>query len=330
MLKDFSFFPEQASTVAAGVDGLYLYLITVSAFFTLAIYACVIFFAVRYKRRTGDPIPKAIPGNLRLEIVWSVIPLLISMTFFVWGAHLYFEEARPPKQALEMFAVGKQWMWKFQHPEGRREINELHVPAHQPVRITMTSEDVIHSFFVPAFRVKMDVLPGRYSQVWFEATKPGEYHLFCAEYCGTNHSGMIGRVVVMEPAHYAAWLEGSGGSGAKSMVSKGEKLFNQFNCQSCHGGASLITDKLAQVTVPAATRAPALQGVYNKSVELDTGRKVKADEGYLRESILNPAAKIVKGYTPLMPSYAGQVNEEQVLQLVAYLKSLGDNGKVEG
>jgi cytochrome c oxidase subunit II len=312
MKNEFSLFPEAASTIASKIDDFYIYLTAVSAVFVIVIFFTVIYFAIKYHRKSEDERPRPVHGNLPLEIAWSVIPLIISMTMFAWGAVLYFHAAKAPQNAMEIFVVGKQWMWKIQHIEGKREINELHVPIGQPVKLTMTSEDVIHSFFIPAFRVKMDVVPGRYTQLWFEPTKVGEYHLFCAEYCGTYHSGMIGRVVVMELAAYEAWLSGNtGASTGESMVTKGEKLFGQFNCASCHGDG----------------RGPVLQGVYNKSVELNNGRNIKADEAYLRESILNPTAKIVAGYEPIMPTYAGQINEEQVMQLTAYLKSIGEPNK---
>ncbi len=311
-------FPQQASTVAASVDNLYFFLIAISVFFAVLIFSVVLFFAVRY-HRSNNPKAEDIHGNNLLEIIWTVIPFLISMVLFAWATKVYFTNARPPANAVEMFVVGKQWMWKLQHPEGRREINELHVPLGQPVKLTMTSEDVIHSFYVPAFRVKMDVLPGRYSSLWFQPTKAGEYHLFCAEYCGTNHSRMIGRVIVMQPAEYETWLSGhsaSGSSGSgESMVSRGEKLFRQFNCQTCHNNVD-------------TARAPILQGIFGKDIELEGGRIVKADDAYLRESILNPASKVVKGYQPVMPLYSTQMSEEQVMQILAYLKT--DMGQQKG
>jgi cytochrome c oxidase subunit 2 len=213
---------------------------------------------------------------------------------------------------MQLWVVGKQWMWKIQHPEGRREINELHVPLNQPVRLTMTSEDVIHSFYIPAFRVKMDVIPGRYTSLWFQATQPGEYHLFCAEYCGTKHSGMIGKVTVMEAADYERWLSGKPSN--ETMEQAGERLFVQNNCNTCHHSR-------------ADARGPLLDNVFGKPVQLETGGTVLADEAYVRESILNPAAKVVKGYRPVMPTYQGQISEESVMQLLAYIKSLGKERK---
>ena len=300
-------FPEQASTIAPEVDHLLYYLLAVSVFFTLLIFGAIFYFAIRYRRRSDQELPHAIHGGLMLEIVWSVIPFGLTMVMFTWGASIFFTESRPPADALQIYAVGKQWMWKLQHMEGQREINELHIPMGRPVRLTMTSEDVIHSFFVPAFRTKEDVVPGRYSTTWFQPTKPGKYHLFCAEYCGTRHSGMIGWVYVMEPRDYENWL--SGGAPSASLAEEGGKLFESLACSNCH-------------KPDGSGRCPTLGGLFGKNVQLTSGATVKADEAYIRESILQPAAKIVAGYQPLMPTFQGLVTEEGVLQLVEYIKSL--------
>ncbi len=305
MFSNLPFFPEQASTMAKRVDALYAFLVSVSGFFAVLIAVLVVTFAIRYRRRSPGDRPAPIHGSLRLELLWTVIPFGLAMVMFSWGASVYVSMARPPDDALTVFVVGKQWMWKLQHVEGRREINELHVPVGRAVRLTMTSEDVIHSFFVPAFRIKQDVIPGRYTTAWFEATKPGTYHLFCAEYCGTQHSGMIGQVVVMEPAEYQAWL--SGGAPTGSMASKGAALFEQLGCITCHRGDS-------------GGRGPQLAGVFGKPVRLQNGESVVADESYLRESILNPQAKIVAGFQPIMPTFKGLVSEEGIMQLIAYIK----------
>jgi len=245
---------------------------------------------------------------MKLELVWTIIPFFIAMGIFVWGASIYYTIYHSPKEALEIYVVAKQWMWKFQHLDGQREINELHVPVGRKVKITMTTEDVIHSFFVPAFRVKLDVVPGKYSTIWFEATKPGRYHLFCAEYCGTSHSGMIGWIDVMEASEYQAWL--AGGAGEGSLASSGEKLFQQLACVTCHRS-------------DAQGRGPVLQGLFGKEVQFQDGNKTVVDEAYIRESILNPRAKIVAGFQPIMPTFQGQITEEQLLQLIAYIKSIG-------
>jgi cytochrome c oxidase subunit 2 len=307
MWEGFPLIPEQASTIAEGVDLLYYFLSAVSAFFSVLIFSVIFYFAIRYRRRSDTEIPKPIHGSTLLEIIWSAIPFCIVMVMFGWGASLYFKNSRAPEGAMTINVVGKQWMWKLQHPEGHREINELHVPVGRPVRLVMTSEDVIHSFFVPAFRTKMDVLPGRYTTAWFEATKTGQFHLFCAEYCGNEHSQMIGKVIVMEPVAYEEWL--SGAASGESMAEVGGRLFAELRCDSCHdpeGGG----------------RGPSLESVFGRTVALESGGSVVADEAYIRESILNPRAKVVAGFRPVMPTFQGQVTEEQLLQLLAYIKSL--------
>jgi cytochrome c oxidase subunit 2 len=302
-------FPVQASTLAPQVDHLLYFLLTVAAFFTILIFFCIFYFAVRYRRKSETEVPPEIHGSLALELTWTIIPALLTMVMFVWGAAVFMKGQRPPNDAIEVYVVAKQWMWKMQHMEGQREINELHVPVGKPVKLIMTSEDVIHSFYVPAFRTKQDVLPGRYTVEWFQPDKPGRYHLFCAEYCGTKHSGMIGWIDVMEPADYQAWLSG-GRTGNETLAQAGERLFTELACINCHH----LTDK---------GRCPDLVGLFNQPVKLTTGETIKADEAYLRESILNPNAKIVAGYQPVMPTFQGLVTEEGVLQLIAYIKSLG-------
>jgi cytochrome c oxidase subunit 2 len=307
MKETFPLFPQRASSLAGQVDALYFYLIAVSVLFTLLIALSIMYFAIKYRRRSESELPHGVEGSLKLEIAWSVIPLLISLSFFFWGARVFFAINRPPNDALEVSVVGKQWMWKFQHADGQREINELHVPVGQPVRLTMASEDTIHSFYVPAFRIKKDVLPGRVSTMWFEATRTGRFHLFCAEYCGTKHSGMIGWVEVMDPVEFQAWL--AGGSGSESLASAGAKLFAQHACNTSHRPDSLA-------------RGPNLEGLFGKTVKLQDGRTVTVDETYIRESIVMPNAKIVAGFQPIMPTFQGLISEEGLLQLVAYVKSL--------
>ncbi|WP_031500021.1 cytochrome c oxidase subunit II [Bryobacter aggregatus] len=305
----FSIFPERASTVAGEVDALYLFLLVVGIGMTAVIFGCVFFCAFRYHRKSDDERPKAIHGSLPLEITWSVIPFLVMMVMFAWGTELYFRNYVPPsKNTLDLYVVGKQWMWKIQHPQGKSEINELHVPVGQAVKLTLASEDVIHSFFIPAFRLKKDVVPGSYQTFWFEATKSGRYHIFCAEYCGTNHSRMIGWVTALEPADYQKWL--AGGHDGESMAVQGEKLFQQYGCASCHANDT-------------QGRCPSLHNVFGRRVLLEGGQTVTADEAYLRESILNPNATIVKGYPrDVMPVFQGQIPEEELMQLMVYLKSL--------
>ena len=308
MWQNFPLFPPRASALAWQVDGLYFLLIAVSAFFTLLIFVLIFFFAVKYRREV-HPHAVQIEGSLPLELAWTLIPLGICMIFFAWGSLIYFQEARPPKGAMEVYVVGKQWMWKFEHETGQREINQLHVPVGRDVKVIMSSQDVIHSFFVPAFRVKQDVLPGRYTSTWFRPTKTGSYYLFCSQYCGTQHSGMVGEVIVMEPAAFQAWLSSNSGA-AGSLAANGQQLFQQLGCSTCH-------------RFDTQGRGPNLVGIFGKPVLLDDGRTVTADENYIRESILNPGAKIVAGFKPIMPSFQGQVSEENLAALVAYIKSLG-------
>ena len=301
-------FPVQASTFAPDVDHLLYFLLAVAAFFTLAIFCSIFYFAIHYRRRSESELPRAIHGGMALEILWRVIPFGLTMVMFTWGASIYFNESRPPDNALDVYVVGKQWMWKLEHLGGQREINELHIPVGRAVRLTMTSEDAIHSFFVPAFRTKQDAVPGRYTTTWFTPTKVGKYHLFCAEYCGTNHSRMGGWVYAMAPRDYEAWL--SGGASGGSLAENGQKLFDELACGNCH-------------KPDGSGRCPSLTGLFGKTVQLAGGATVKADEGYIRESILQPQAKIVAGYGPIMPTFQGLVTEEGVLQLIEYIKSLG-------
>lgn len=307
MEPGFQIIPEQASSFAPRVDALYAFLLSMTAFFTVAIFLAIFFLALYYRRSAVRDRRRRIGAKLWiLEAIWIIVPLIITMLIFVWGAAAFFEQRVMPSDAIEISVVGKQWMWRIQHPRGRSEINELHVPVGQPVMLRMISEDVIHSFYLPAFRVKMDVLPDRYTSLWFQATKPGVYHLFCAEYCGTDHSDMSGRVVVMQPAEYADWL--SGGD-EQPTTTTGEELFTRFRCDTCH----------YQGDQP---RGPSLANLFGQPVRLADGTVVTADEAYLRESILNPAAKVVAGFQPLMPTFKGQLSEEQVFHLIEYIKSL--------
>jgi len=293
--------------MASRVDALYLFLVALTAVFSIGIGLAIVLFMVRFKRRHPDSIGARIHGGILLEITWSVVPLLISLSIFVWAAQIFFAMSRPPAETMNIYAVGKQWMWKFQHLDGQREINELHVPVGRPVKMIMTSEDVIHDLFMPAFRVKADVIPGRYSHMWFEATKPGEYHLFCAEYCGTKHSGMIGRVIVMQQDDFQAWLTSSTQEG--SLASAGGKLFQDLACNTCH-------------RPDAQGRGPVLQNLFGKQVALQNGEQAVVDEAYIRESILTPGAKVTAGFQPIMPTFQGLVSEDGLLQLIEYVKSL--------
>ena len=276
------FVPDSASTFSWKVDAVYFYLSGITLFFTLLISAVLIFFVLRYRRRSPYEIPRPIAGSHKLETLWSVIPFVIAMTIFGWAAKVYFEQYSPPQNAMEIYVVGKQWMWKIQHSTGQREINELHVPVGKKIKLIMTTEDVIHDFFVPAFRMKADLVPGKYTTQWFEATKTGTYHLFCAEYCGMNHSGMIGWVTVMEPREFDNWLSGNAGNTTPAVA--GQQLFQTLGCVSCHGANG------------EGGRGPTLAGLFGREVRLGNGQTVRADEAYVRESILNPQAKLVEGF----------------------------------
>jgi len=302
----FQIIPEQASTLAPKVDQLYWFIIGVTAFFGILVSILVVYFAVKY--RTDDPLTVGTPihGSIPLELAWSIIPFLISVVIFAWASQVFFDIYRPPDQTLEIYATGKRWMWKFQHLDGKAEINELHVPLDRPLNATFTSEDVLNSLSSPSFSVKADAVPGRYSSVWFEATKLGEYHIFCAEYCGTRHSGMIGTVQVMEPAAYQAWLSGSGGGG--TLASRGERLFGELACNTCH-----LDD--------GSGRGPSLLNKFGSQEQLVNGSVVNVDESYVRESILTPQMKVVAGFQPVMPTFQGLVNEESVMALIEYVKS---------
>ncbi len=307
--------PPNASSVATEMDMLYLFIAAISAFFVVLVAALVLGFAIKYRRRHPDEVGADIHGSLVLELSWTIIPFILAMIMFVWGADLFFRLARPPVDSMALVDVWNQWMRKVQHPTGVREINTMHVPIGRNIRITLGSEDVLHDYAIPAFRVKMDAVPGKLTTMWFEATKPGRYFIFCAEYCGTKHSGMIGEVYAMPPQEYEAWLAAGGmvATGPTlSPVEGGRALFTgQFACATCHKeeGGGL---------------GPPLAGVFGSTRPLADGRSVPADDNYLRESIVNPSAKIVRGFPSpsLMPPFQGMATEEQLMQLIAYVKSL--------
>lgn len=300
--------PEQASTIAPRMDILFYGWLALSLFFFVAVSAALVYFCVIYRkgRRVSRKLSDADPKLL--EYTWTIVPTIMAIGVFFWSAFLYIDFTEVPEGAMEVLVTGKQWMWKIQHPNGKREINELHIPIGVPVKLTMTSEDTIHSLFIPAFRVKKDVIPNRFSHLWFNATKEGEYHLFCTEYCGTDHSRMIGTVYVMSPERYQAWLAGA--DTGVAVASSGEKLFSKLGCVTCHTGTS--------------PRGPSLKGIFGKPVKLSDGTTVTADEDYLRESILNAQAKLVAGYPPLMPTFRNQIKEQDLMTLINYIKSLKD------
>ncbi|MEO8494581.1 MAG: cytochrome c oxidase subunit II [Planctomycetota bacterium] len=311
MNASFRLFPEAASRSATEVDYLSLALLGITTVFSVGIAVAIVFFIARYWH-ARDVNRISSHSNLLhwiIELTWSIGPLIILLGMFVWGAAVYIRAHQPPENPIEVYVVAKQWMWKIGHQGGRREINALHVPIGTPVRLTMISEDVVHSFFVPAFRIKQDVLPGRYTMLWFEATKPGEYHLFCAEYCGTDHSRMRGKVVVQTPEEYARWLADED---VESAAQRGRRLVEALNCVQCH----------ARLDGPQV--GPPLTGLYGRSVALGDGRFVVADDAYIRRAILDPKAERRAGWSAVMPSYEGQLAAEQIMEITAYILSIAD------
>jgi cytochrome c oxidase subunit II len=302
--------PEQASVYAVDTDRLYVALLLLSLFFTVLIFVLIAIFVVRYRHtaQVNRTLYYGKRGNLALEIGWILFPLILTMPIFYWGARQFFRIFQVPPGTLDVYVVGRQWMWHLQHEEGPREINMLHMPVGQTVRLHMISEDVIHSFFVPAFRKKMDVIPGRYTSTWFAPSKPGVYHLFCAEYCGTNHSKMIGSVVVQEPDIYAEWIASRR---TEPPEVEGQRIAQRYGCLDCHGKVSDV-------------RAPPWEGLFGRQVPLQDGTTVIADEHYIRESILNPTAKVTAGFQPIMPTFQGQISEDEIFQIIAYIRSLRD------
>jgi cytochrome c oxidase subunit 2 len=311
-MLDFLKWPEVASTSAGQIDFVFNVLNAITIFFTLLIVGCITYFAFKYRRGAKADRSNAPDEGLAIELTWTIVPAIICFGIFGLSTYVYLQHVQTPASGMEIYVVGKQWMWKLQHPEGRWEMNELHIPVNRKVKLTMTSEDVIHSFYIPAFRNKQDVIPGRFTTMWFEADKVGEYHLFCAEYCGTKHSGMVGTVYVMEPADYEKWLRE--GNSHDTMAERGEKLFRQLGCGGCHGPGANV-------------RAPVLTGLYGSSVPLEmpggTTKVIKADARYIMDSILLPEKEVAAGYKPIMPTFKNQIKSEEVAQLLEYIKSLG-------
>lgn len=304
----FPIWPDVASQGASEVDHIVFALIGMALFFIFAVAGPIIYFSFKYRRNNPANRVQSTREAFKIELAWTLIPLGIAMAFFTVAASTYFRQRHPPADAMEIHVIGKQWMWKIQHPQGKREINELHLPVGRPVKLLMTSQDVIHSFYIPAFRIKQDVLPGRYTALWMVPNKPGEYHLFCTQYCGTGHAQMTGRVVVMPKGEYEKWL--ATGEQSESPVVKGARLFRQYGCSGCHAGSRIV-------------RAPSLVGLYGSVVPLEGGGTTTANEQYLRDSILLPNSQVVAGYEPVMPSYQNRIGEDDLLALIAYLKDLG-------
>lgn len=299
--------PGNASTFAGPWNWLFLTLIGLSLLVAVPIFLLLFYFGARYRR--GSSASRHMPrfSEVKVELTWIIVPFVISMGIFGWAGRLYVNMYQPPADAMSIDVIGKQWFWEFQHPEGQRELAELHVPVGRPIRLTLTSEDVIHSFYVPAFRIKQDAVPGRYTTIWFQATETGEFRLSCTEYCGLDHALMGGKVYVMSPADYQQWLSGTGATG---LAATGEALFRQYGCSGCHnpngGGVG-----------------PSFVGIYGRQVPLSDGTFATVDDRYIHDSILLPKSQIVAGYQPVMPSFRGQLSEGEIFSLIAYIKSLG-------
>jgi cytochrome c oxidase subunit 2 len=313
-VNSLDFLPPTASTYADGLNDFFWVMVAVCGTVAAGIAIFILYCAIKYRRRNPDELPKQINGNHKVEATWTLIPLVIFLGMFGWGAKTYFDVEEPPPNTINIYVVAKQWMWKIEHPNGIREINTLHIPVGRAVRLTMISQDVIHDLFVPAFRTKQDVLPNRYVTIWFKATKAGKYHLFCAEYCGTKHSGMIGWVYAMDPHDYQLWIQQGAGEG--SLASTGEKLFHQFGCANCH-------------RYDGHGPGPDLRGLYGTIVTLSTGERLFADQSYIRECIMGTKGGPVAGFgAGIMPNFSGQLNEDQILALVAYIRSIGPQSNV--
>ena len=312
-MTNFAIIPPEASRIAPQVDALLVFMTLVSLVGLVLVGLLVTGFSIVY-RREKNPVATQIEGSTLLEATWTIIPLGLFLVMFVWGSVLYFRIYTPPPNAMNIYVVGKQWMWKAEHPGGQHEINSLHVPINQPIQITLISQDVFHSFSIPAFRVKREAIPGRYTTVWFEATQVGTYHLFCTQYCGTNHSAMIGEVTVLTPEDYKKWLASS--TSGVSLAQNGERLFASLSCNACHNSQP-------------DSRGPSLADVYGSKLTLSNGQQVQVDEAYLRGAILNPSSHITQGYAPIMPTYQGQVSEEGLISLVEYIKNLSSNYRVQ-
>ena len=314
-MNGFPFWPARASAYAGRIDFLYVSLLVITVVTVGLVFFLLLLFATKYRHGSKAVRKQPTEKTWRWEVSWTAATLLVFVGLAIWGGRIFVQLYNPPRDALQIFVVGKQWMWKAQHPGGQGEINELHVPAGQDVRLVMASQDVIHSFYVPALRIKQDVVPGRYETMWFRADEPGRYHLFCAEYCGTDHAHMGGWITVMNPREYADWLKVQGGQ--QTLAEQGQQLFRRYGCSGCHEPGGTV-------------RAPQLEGVFGSPVPLSDGRVVLADEAYIRDSILNPKAQVAAGYQPVMPTFAGQVNEDDLAKLVAYIESIGPSSAQGG
>jgi cytochrome c oxidase subunit 2 len=308
---NFALLPYEDSSYATSVDAIFVSLLLLCGVITLSVFAVIIWFCIRYRKgSTADRTHYPSEGKqIGIELTWIVIPLVIFIGLFIWAGNVYYRMFSPPADGLAIYVIGKQWMWKIEHPGGQREIDQLHIPIDRNIVLTLTSQDVIHDFDVPAFRIKHDVLPGRYVRMWFKATKPGTYHLFCGQYCGDFHSQMIGSVIAMTDVDYEAWLQNAGTQGTpETLIAEGSRYFHSLGCAGCHEGSQVV-------------HAPSLNGLYGQPVPLQSGQTVVADDDYLRDSILQPSKNVPAGYQPIMPTFQGLLSEEQVIALIAYIKS---------
>jgi cytochrome c oxidase subunit 2 len=305
MSPGFRLMPVAAAESASRLDHLALAVLLLTGAVALGVLTLLIWFSIKYRANSNADRTHVPTKGRVVEVAWTVIPLLLFFVIYAWGAIDYMSLYQAPRDATPVFVVAKQWMWKAQHTNGRREVGELHLPLGRPVRVIMTSEDVIHSFFVPDFRIKQDVVPGRYTSISFTPSVAGEYRLFCAEYCGLDHAVMGGKVIVMRPAEYARWL--SEGPRQPGMAARGFELYRRYGCSGCHDPGSSV-------------HAPDLRGLLGRRVHLQDGRELVADEAYVRDSILLPTKDVVAGYAPVMPSFAGQIGEEDILAITEYIR----------
>lgn len=304
------FFPEQSSTIASEVDALYYFIFYLSIFFFVLVTGGSFYFAWKYKKKGKDTFTQGLAHNTSLEIFWTVVPTILVFVVFVWGFKTYLKMQVPPSNAIEIKVTGQKWFWTFAYPQGVVTTNELVVPVNKPVNLLMSSKDVIHSFYIPNFRLKNDVLPNRYSALWFEATQEGEFNLFCAEYCGTSHSDMIGKIKVLSEADYELWLASSSGTSDLPPDKWGEELYTSKACFTCH-----TIDGNAGV-------GPTFKGIFGRQEKMTDGSTVTVDENYIRKSILEPQAQVVEGFQPVMPTYQGVLKDAEIDALIAYLKTL--------
>jgi cytochrome c oxidase subunit 2 len=315
MNQGIQFFPETASAHASEMNWLFAGLLITSTMILALVFGLMVVFCIRYRRNSGVERGNRLGKTWRVEVGWTSATFVLFLGLYFWGANLYMKLHQPPSNTTDIYIVAKQWMWKVEHPGGQREINEMHIPVDRPIRLVMTSQDVIHDFAIPAFRIRQDVLPGQYETMWFKPTQVGQYRLFCAEFCGTEHSHMTGTITVMEGGEYQRWLDSQGPG--ETLVAQGADLFRQYGCSGCHGAASTV-------------HAPSLNGLFGRPVPLADGSMVTADERYIRDSILLPKSQIAAGYPPIMPSFAGQIGEEDLLKLISYVKSLGNDSPGTG